>query len=170
MQIGESQFIYQNLPDEKAEGFYSFKPWWSGRENRTVVLLSDTIFNKVFFYSMWNAYPKHFLTSKHDVNDIIAIFGDDADYHSNGEYYIRLRPDFSLADMISNRQYIYNMFTFSQTPAAFSNEKERAFETLELGNEYLGFVNNSMYQDYRYFQMDMSAVYDIKVTRIPGLG
>ena len=39
---------------------------------------------------------------------------------------------------------------------------------MELGNEYVGFVNNSMYQDYRFLQTDMTATYDIKVTRLPG--
>lgn len=46
-----------------------------------------------------------------------------------------------------------------------------ASETLELGTEYLGFANNSRYQDYRYFQVDIAtAEYDIGLTRIPGMG
>jgi len=92
--IGDSNYIHESLPDENAEGFYSFKPWWSGQENRTSVFIADTIFNKVFFYAMWNEYPKHFLTSMHDVDDIIAVYGNNPDYHNNGEYFIRLRPDF----------------------------------------------------------------------------
>ena len=84
-------------------GFYSYKPWWSMQENRTIVFIADTIFNKVFFYAMWNNYPKHFLTSMHDVNDVIAIYGGNPNYHNNGEYYIRLRPDFKLYDLISQR-------------------------------------------------------------------
>jgi hypothetical protein len=109
------------------------------------------------------------LTTKHDVNDTIIYYGDDPDYHSDGTYYIRLRPDFALYDLISKREYIFKMYTFSMTPAAY--DAPRGFETLELGREYLGFANNSRYQDYRYFQMDISdAEYDIGLTRFPEMG
>ena len=72
------------------------------------------IWAKTFFYAKWNAYPKHFLTTLHDVNNTLALYGSDSEYKfSGGQYYIRLRPDFALQDMISNRQYIYNMYAFS---------------------------------------------------------
>lgn len=167
--IGDGRDHYDIFYDEYAEGFYSFTPWWSGRENRTIVFLSDTIFNKIFFYSQWQAYPKHFLTTKHDVEDIISYYGDDADYHGQGTYYIRLRPDFALYDLISKREYIFKMYAFSMTPATY--DVAQAFETIELGTEYLGFANSSRYQDYRYFQVDIAtAEYDIGLTRIPGMG
>jgi hypothetical protein len=148
--IGDNRNQYDVFYDEYAEGFYSFTPWWSGRENRTIVFLLDTIFNKVFFYSQWEAYPKHFLTTKHDANDIVSYYGDDADYHNDGTYYIRLRPDFALYDLISKREYMFKMYTFSMAPASYDS-KLAAYETLELGNDYLGFSNHSRYQDYRYF-------------------
>jgi len=90
---------------------------------------------------MWNDYPKHFLTSMHDQNDVIAIYGNNPYYHNSGQYFVRLRPDFKLYDLISQRQYIYNMYAFSQAPSAFLNETRRAWETLELGEDYLGFIN-----------------------------
>lgn len=113
--------------------------------------MADVIFNRVFFYSAWNEFPKHFATTKHDFNDTIVYYGDDPQYKLRGTYYIRLRPDFSLYDLISKRQYIYNMYTFSQTPASFANEIPKSYENLELGIDYLGFSNNSRYQDYRFF-------------------
>ena len=91
------------------------------------------MFNRVFFYSRWNAYPKHFYTSKHDFNDTIAIYGNDEDSRFVGTYYIRLRPDFGLYDLISKRQYIFNMFTFSQTPSTWEDQKELDYENIELG-------------------------------------
>jgi hypothetical protein len=90
------------------------------------------------------------LTSLHDKDDTIAIYGNDLGYHIGGTYYIRLRPDFALYDLISDRSYRYNMIIGSMTPAAY-NEKERAYETLELGQSVFGYSNNSRYQDYRYF-------------------
>jgi hypothetical protein len=106
--LGDGASLYQDLKDETEEGFYSYSPWWSKRENRTIVFLADVIFNKVFFYSAWNDYPKHYLTTLHDVNDFITIYGDDRGvnkgmYHHNGIYYIRLRPDFALYDLVSDR-------------------------------------------------------------------
>jgi len=109
------------------------------------------------------------LTTLHDANEIIAVYGDNPMYQVGGTYYIRARPDFALYDLISDREYKYNMYVGSMTPASF-NEKERAYETLELGQEYFGFANNSRYQDYRYFQMDTDAVYNITCKRLPGLG
>lgn len=80
---------------------------------------------------------------------MIAIYGDDADYHDTGKYYVRLRPDFALYDLISERRYIYDMYAFSQTPAG-AGGKARAWQNMELGEGYLGFSNNTSYQDYRY--------------------
>ena len=72
-QLGDGQVLPQVLVNEEDEGFYSFQPWWSKSENRTVVFLADMIFNKVFFYAQWNDYPKHYLTSLHDKDDIICV-------------------------------------------------------------------------------------------------
>jgi len=116
-QIGDGEHIKEFLESEYDEGFYKFIPWWGKNENRTIVFTADVIYNKVFFYSQWNTYPKHFLTSKHDINDTIVYYGNDPDYHYNGDYYIRLRPDFALYDLLSMREYIYWMYAFSQPPA-----------------------------------------------------
>lgn len=99
--IGDGSSEYTMIPDEYGERLYSFTPWWSGKENRTSVFLADILVNKVFFYSRWNAYPKHFYTSQHDYNDTIAIYGNDQESHHNGTFYIRLRPDFALYDLLS---------------------------------------------------------------------
>lgn len=168
--VGESQYQFTNIPDEYGERLYSFTPWWSGKENRTSVFLADVLFNRVFFYSRWNAYPKHFYTSKHDFNDTIAIYGNDEDSRHVGTYYVRLRPDFGLYDLLSKRQYIFNMFAFSQTPATWEDQKELDYENIELGETYIGYANQTRYQDYRFMQIDMRATYTITVKRIPGMG
>jgi hypothetical protein len=151
--IAEGSFVEETLEDEYAEELYSFAPWWSGHEARSVVLLADVIQNRVFFYSQWNSYPRHFLSTEHDVGDTIEIRSEEPDYHTDGTYYIRLRPDFALYDLISSREYLYNMFAFSQPPAGHieSGKPARGWETLELGTERLGFSNSSSYQDYRFF-------------------
>ena len=117
-QLGDGIPRQIKLLDEYSEGFYSYSPWWSGKENRTIVFLADVIFNRIFFYTDWDQYPKHFITTKHDVNDTIAIYGGDEYYHDSGTYFIRLRPDFALYDLLSDREYIYRLYFFSQTPSS----------------------------------------------------
>jgi hypothetical protein len=111
------------------------------------VLLADVISNKVFFYSQWNDFPKHFLTTKHDQNDTITYHSGEEHYHSRGgSYYIRLRPDYALYDLLSAREYMFNMYTFSQPPANGSDTMVRnGWDTLELGKNSIGYANNSDY-------------------------
>ena len=98
-----------------------------------MVFLADVIFNKVFFYSQWNDYPKHFLTTKHDQDDTIVYHFGEPDYHSkDGSYYIRLRPDFALYDLLSDREYIYRMYAFSQ-PSVNGSRLTYGWQTIELG-------------------------------------
>lgn len=118
---------------------------------------------------MWNDYPKHFLTTKHDVNETIAIYGSDPDYHFDGDYYIRLRPDFALYDLMSEREYIFNMYAFSQPPAN-GGEVRNGFQLLELGVSQIGYSNQSYYQDYKYLIADMTATFNLTLKRIPGEG
>lgn len=68
------------------------------------------------------------------------IYGSDPDYHITGDYYIRLRPDFALYDLMAEREYIFNMFAFSQPPANGALTRN-GFQTLELGVDQIGFSN-----------------------------
>jgi hypothetical protein len=47
---------------EYEESFFSFAPWWSASENRTVVLVADVIFNSIFFYCKLNDFPQAYTT------------------------------------------------------------------------------------------------------------
>lgn len=62
------------------------------------------------------------------------------------------------------------MYGFSMTPPAKQNEQEKAFEMMELGTEYVGFIKDQLYQDYKFLQTDFQATYDIKIKRLPGQG
>lgn len=117
-QLSEGVPFLEALTSEYDERLYSYAPWWSGRENRTAVFLADVIANNVFFYSQWNEYPKHYATSRHDKDDTITIYGSAEDTKQNGTFYVRLRPEFALADLLSSRQYVYNMYAFSMAPAS----------------------------------------------------
>jgi hypothetical protein len=118
IELSEGNPLFEVLDNEYDERLYSFVPWWGGRENRTAVFLADVIHHKVFFYSKWNEYPKHLKTSWQDQNDTIAVYGSHEDTRQNGTWYIRLRPEFTMADLFSDLQYIYNMYAFSMAPAS----------------------------------------------------
>jgi hypothetical protein len=135
------------------------------------VFLADVIANNVFFYSQWNEYPKHYATSRHDDDDTITYYGSAEDARQNGTFYARLRPEFALADLLSRRQYVYNMYAFSMAPA--STQQQTAgfvYDTLELSKPLVGHIEPTLYQDYRYFVMDQQADYQINLKRIPGRG
>lgn len=73
--------------------------------------------------------------------------------------------------MLSERQYIFDFFTFSMAPASFDSSKvANGYDTLELGVPIAGYTKPKQYQDYRYFMMDLESIYDITVKRIPGRG
>jgi hypothetical protein len=48
--------------EEYEESFFSFAPWWSASENRSVILVADVIFNNVFFYCKLNDFPQFYTT------------------------------------------------------------------------------------------------------------
>jgi len=62
------------------------------------------------------------------------------------------------------------MYTYSQPPVNGSMLIRNGYTTLELGKDTLGYANNSDYQDYRHFIVDMKGVFDITLTRLPGQG
>lgn len=69
------------------------------------------------------------------------MYGGDRSYQwTGGRYFIRLRPDFALYDMISQREYIYNINMFSMQPTS-KDDDVRGYEILLLDREYAGFAN-----------------------------
>lgn len=99
--IGDQKFLAVNLPDEFQSKLYSFSPWWSGVENRTMIFLADVVTNKLFFYAKFDALPQHYMTTLHDNDDVISVYGDNKYYrYAGGKWFIQLRPDFTLADML----------------------------------------------------------------------
>jgi hypothetical protein len=114
--LTDSVASYKYFENEYQEAFYSFYPWWTGKENRTMIFVGDVIFNQIFFYLQKDEYPFFYLTEYSDKDDVIVVSPNDSKYDLHGQYYIRVRPDFALYDLISKRQYIFNFFAFSQLP------------------------------------------------------
>lgn len=60
MQEGIGYPVYYTT--EYEESFYSFKPWWGGYENRTLVFYANVVVNNIFFYLDANHYPVFYET------------------------------------------------------------------------------------------------------------
>jgi hypothetical protein len=58
--IKDSIAYYNYYTTETNESFYSFKPWWAGFENLTMVFFADVIFNTIFFYMAPNTFPQYY--------------------------------------------------------------------------------------------------------------
>jgi len=52
------------MVDEYDEDFYKFTPWWHASEKRSVSLILQAVFNKLFFYQEYNKFPLFYLNSK----------------------------------------------------------------------------------------------------------
>jgi hypothetical protein len=63
------------------------------------------------------------------------------------------------------------MFAFSMAAASASDQYVGfEYETLELGKKTYGHIDPGLYQDYRYFIMDMEQDFQINLKRVPGRG
>lgn len=83
-----------------------------------------------------------FLTEWKDNNDVVAITPNDPGYDRKNKYYIRVRPDFALYDLISTKQYLFNFYAFSQLPT-------NQFQDLQHNEKMMGYANGTQ-QFYRY--------------------
>ena len=135
------------------------------------MFIGDVLINKIYLLAAYNKYPTNLIGAMSDTNDTVAFYGStepDTD-HTFGDYYLRALPDFALYDLISSRQFIFNLFSFSMAPAS-DQSYSNGYDILELDQEKLGFTNGSLYQDYHYYQQTNDATYDITLRRLPGMG
>ena len=69
--LTENISIFGNFDDEFGSAFYSFRPWWSMHENKTIVLLADSPIQTVTFYLALDDYPLVYLANTEDNNQWI---------------------------------------------------------------------------------------------------
>jgi len=93
-------------------------------ENKSIVMLADSPLQSVTFYLALDDYPLVYLTEIEDNNQWIdkdemfslkptdAGFSDAEGYF--GTYYIRVRPKYTLADLLVDTPYSYYFRAFSQ--------------------------------------------------------
>jgi hypothetical protein len=101
-----------------------------------------------------------YLTEYHDNNDIIVLKPNDYSYSIENGYYIRVRPDFQLQDLISKRQYIFNFYIFSQI-------QPNRMVDIQLNEKKFGYANSSSVY-YRHFIIENNATYNFSVIPIIG--
>jgi len=147
--LSEGKYLPVTFTDEYESGFYKFHPWWTVQENRTVVLLADVLINKIYMMSKFNEYPNTLNGAKKDHESAIVIYGSkeptlDTEF---GNYFLRALPDFALYDLMSEREYMFNLYSFSMAPPS-NDMTSNGFDVLGVGEDKLGFTNQTYYQDY----------------------
>ena len=103
--------------DEWANMFASFKPWWSMHEDRTMVLLADSHENDVTFYLALDDYPLIYMTDWIAQNEMFSLHPESVGYALGeghfGTYYIRIRPGYTLSDLVVPDPYKFDFYAFS---------------------------------------------------------
>ena len=93
--------MYAEMPSNFDEAFFSFQPWWSMHENRTIIMLADSPYQVVKFYVAMDDYPLIYDTYWLDKNEMFALQPWNPNYSDGngmfGSYYIRVRPQYTLA-------------------------------------------------------------------------
>jgi len=79
-----------------------------------VVLAAKVTFGKLYFYADIDKYPRHYLDSIEDENNVIAIDPSEIPFSRESTVFARLRPDFALYDVVSDREAIFDFYAFRQ--------------------------------------------------------
>ena len=111
----ESVSAFGNFDDEFGSAFYSYRPWWSMHENKSIVMLADSPLQAVTFYLAMDDYPLVYLTDAEesnqwlDQNEMFSLKPTDKGYSDAegffGTYYIRVRPAYNIADLLVDTPY-----------------------------------------------------------------
>lgn len=117
LQLVDGVSVYNEFKSQYEYAFYAFSPWWSAHEQRTMVMLADSPLQEVDFYLSLDDFPMVYLTKWHDWNEMFALTPSQRGYTTSdgfkGTYYARVRPKFTLADILSDRPYTYYFRAFS---------------------------------------------------------
>ena len=66
--LTEARSVFGNFDDEFGTAFYSYRPWWSMHENKSIVMLADSPLQAVTFYLALDDYPLVYLADVADKN------------------------------------------------------------------------------------------------------
>lgn len=119
----EADSVFGDFDDEFGGAFYSYRPWWSMHENKSIVMLADSPLQAVTFYLALDDYPLVYMTDTPDENqwldsnEMFALQPFDKGYSDAegyfGTYYVRVRPSYNIADLFVDTPYEYYFRAFS---------------------------------------------------------
>jgi len=102
--LTDQRSVFHKVENTKGEAFYSFRPWWSMHEQKTIVMLADSPQHEVVFYVDLDDYPKVYATDWLATNGMFALQPWSPGYSDAnelfGSFYIRVRPVYNLADLV----------------------------------------------------------------------
>jgi hypothetical protein len=141
---------------EAEEAMYSFAPWWAGSEESMIVLAADLTFGSLFFYSSIDKYPRHYLDSFEDEDNFIVFKPDEFAFSRENTIFTRVRPDFHLYDLVSDRESIYDFYAFRQ-------RTDLDYIPLQLNEPIMGYAEPGQNTYYRYFIVSATGNYSISL-------
>ena len=118
--LHDNRSMYHHVDEVYDEAFLSYRPWWSTHENKSIIMLADAPYKDVVFYVDLDDYPKSYQTDWMARNGMFTLQPWNPGYSEAnglfGTYYIRVRPDYNLADLVvdTKRNYSYLFRAFSQ--------------------------------------------------------
>ena len=159
--------VHVYFASEWDSAFFSFKPYWSMHEDRTVVFLAESFQNDVTFYFTVDDYPLIYKTDFRSRNEMYSIHPEVPGYTIAeghwGNYYIRVRPGYILSDLIVNDPYEFDFHAFSQ-PAG------NGLTDLYANDPKIGVAWGGQNTYYRHFLTDIEHTVMITLTRMPRKG
>lgn len=126
-----------------------------------VILAAKVTFGKLYFYADIDKYPRHYLDSLEDQNNIIAIDPSEYTFDRESTVFTRLRSDFALYDLVSDRETIFDFYAFRQ-------RVDNDFIALQLRDPTLGYSKKDKNANFRYFIVSATASYTFKIETIVG--
>lgn len=78
-------------------------------------MYANRVFNNINLFASADSFPLPSLSTWNGVNNTIVINYNDPSFSRESIFYIKIVPNFALYDLLSNRQFIYNLITFSQS-------------------------------------------------------
>ena len=159
--------IHVLFKNEWAQLFTSFTPLWSMHEDKTVIIMADSLVNDVTFYLAVDDYPLIYQTKLIARNEMFSITPKQPHYTlaegHRGTYYIRIRPNYSLSDVVVDDPYEFDFVVFSQP---FGN----GLTDLYAGQNLVGAAWRGQNTYYRHFLTDINHTVLITLRRIKNKG
>ena len=165
--LNENISMLHHVDNAYDEAFLSYRPWWSQHEQKSIVMLADSPLNDVVFYVDLDDYPMSYQTDWMAKQGMFALQPWNPRYKTavNGTFYVRVRPDYNLADLIVDSKIKFN-YLFR----AFSQQAGDALTDIYADMNIAGVAFDGQSALYRHYITDSDHTIRVQLKRLSGKG